>query len=234
MSKRELVALLPMKANSERVPSKNFRSLAGRPMFRWMLDALLCIEEISCVVINTDARERLSDLCLDPSERVVIRDRRQELCGDFTSMNLIIEDDIRAVPAQDYLMTHTTNPLVRLETFKEALSTYRRLKEEGIADSLFGVTRVQTRLYRPDGSPVNHNPEILIRTQDLEPWFEENSTMYLFSEQSFREAGNARIGKRPALWEVPKPEAVDIDTAEDWWIAEALLKHRRETEAINT
>ncbi len=225
------VALLPMKANSQRVKGKNFRSLHGKPLFRWILDALLAIDEIDEVVINTDARHILTENGLTEGGRVRIRDRKPELCGDTVSMNLILADDIAAVPAATYLMTHTTNPMLPAATIRTALAAYHAGVAAGTADSLFTVNRIQTRFYRADGSPVNHDPDNLIQTQDLEPWFEENSNLYIFSSASFA-ATNARIGRKPLLQEMDKMEAIDIDTPEDWVLAEAVAGLRsRETEA---
>lgn len=217
------VALLPMKANSERVKGKNFRPLAGKPLFKWILDALLECSEIDLVVINTDAREILAENGLSESERVVIRDRKPELVGDFTSMNLILEDDINAVKADRYIMTHTTNPLLQSNTISAALSEYTDAVDRGVGDSLFGVTKFQTRFYRADGSAINHDPDNLIRTQDLEPWYEENSCVYVFNAASFA-ATSARIGKKPILFEIPKLQAIDIDEKEDWFLANAVAK----------
>ena len=101
----KIVALLPMKLISERVPGKNFKYFCGKPLFRWMLDTLLELDEVSQVVINTDARSQLSEHGLEESERVLIRDRSPKLCGNEVSMNLILRDDIAAVPADLYLMT---------------------------------------------------------------------------------------------------------------------------------
>ena len=91
----KVVALMPMKANSERVRGKNFRDFGGKPLFRWMLDKLKSVSAIDAVVINTDAREILAQNGLIESERVIIRDRKTKICGDFVSMNVIIEDDIK-------------------------------------------------------------------------------------------------------------------------------------------
>ena len=55
----KIVALLPLKAHSERIPGKNFKPLAGKPLFRWILDTLLGIDAIDRVVINTDAQHEL-------------------------------------------------------------------------------------------------------------------------------------------------------------------------------
>jgi CMP-N-acetylneuraminic acid synthetase len=214
-----------MKANSQRVKGKNFRPLHGKPLFRWILDSLLAIEEIDEVVINTDARHILAENGLVESDRVRIRDRKPELCGDTVSMNLILADDIAAVPADTYLMTHTTNPMLSAATIRAALAQYQAGVAAGTADSLFTVNKIQTRFYRADGSAVNHDPDNLIQTQDLEPWFEENSNLYIFTADSFART-KARIGKKPLLHVMEKMEAVDIDTPEDWALAEAVAAIR--------
>lgn len=215
------VALLPMKANSQRVKGKNFRALQGKPLFKWILDSLLAIDEIDEVIINTDARAILNENGLVESDRVRIRDRKPELCGDEVSMNLILADDIAATGADTYLMTHTTNPMLKPSTIQTALNDYKAGVADGSADSLFTVNKIQTRFYRADGSPVNHDPDNLIQTQDLEPWYEENSNLYIFSGASFAST-NARIGAKPILHVMDQIEAVDIDTMEDWALAEAV------------
>lgn len=204
-----------MKASSERVKGKNFRDFNGKPLFRWILDTLLEVDEIDQVVINTDARDILADNNLTDSDRVLIRDRKPEICGDFVSMNKVLADDIAAVDADNYVMTHTTNPLLSAATIRGALQAFARARREGRADSLFTVDKVQTRFYRADCSAVNHDPNNLIRTQDLEPWFEENSNLYLFSRESFATT-LARIGRKPMMFEGPRFESIDIDDQEDW------------------
>ena len=223
-AKPKIVALLPMKANSERVRGKNFKPLNGQPLFRWILDSLLELSEIEQVVINTDARAILAEQGLVDTKRVLIRDRKPEICGDFVSMNKVLADDISNVSADVYLMTHTTNPLLRSTTISNALNEYLDAVNKGTADSLFSVNRWQTRFYRQDGSAVNHDPNNLIRTQDLEPWFEENSNLYIFTTDSFAKT-QARIGQQPIMFETPKLESIDIDDQVDWTLAEALAQY---------
>ena len=136
-------------------------------------------------------------------------------------MNLVLADDIENVAAETYLMTHTTNPLLSAATIRAALVAYEEAKTSGSHDSLFLVNKYQTRFYRADARPINHDPDNLIRTQDLEPWFEENSNLYIFNRESFAATG-ARIGRRPMLFETPRSESADIDDQEGWNIAERL------------
>lgn len=228
----KLVALLPMKAHSARVKSKNFREFAGKPLFRWILDTLLSVEDIDKVIINTDAREILSENGLESGDadgRVIIRDRKPEICGDLVSMNLVIADDIANVEAETYLMTHTTNPLLSAETIRSAIARYRQARDSGTADSLFTVNKIQTRFYRADMTPVNHDPDKLARTQDLEPWYEENSNLYLFDRDSFART-RARIGASPMMYETPPLESIDIDNADQWVMAEAVALYPKSRE----
>jgi CMP-N-acetylneuraminic acid synthetase len=216
-----------MKANSERVRGKNFREFCGKPLFRWMLDTLLEVNEIDQVIINTDARKILAENALTDSDRVIIRDRKPEICGDNVSMNLVLADDLANVEADVYLMTHTTNPMMSAETVHKALAAFREAQTAGTADSLFTVDKVQTRFYRADCSPVNHDPNNLIRTQDLEPWFEENSNLYIFTRSSFAKT-NARIGAAPMMYEAPFFESIDIDTPQDWDFAAVAARYLQE------
>jgi CMP-N-acetylneuraminic acid synthetase len=219
-----IVALLPMKANSERVKGKNFRDFCGKPLFRWVLDTLLELKEIDKVVINTDARHILADNGLIDSEKVIIRDRKTELCGDFVSMNKVLADDITNIDADVYLMTHVTNPFISSITVRQALAEFQTAYLTRQVDSLFTVNKIQTRFYREDCSAVNHDPNNLVRTQDLEPWYEENSNLYIFTKESFAKT-NARIGKYPMMYVMPKLESIDIDEPEDWELAEIAAQY---------
>jgi CMP-N-acetylneuraminic acid synthetase len=228
--KFNVAALLPMKAHSSRVPNKNFKSFHGKPLFMWMLDTLLSVDAIDVVVINTDARELLASHGVETSPRVLVRDRREEICGDDVSMNLVIADDIQSVKARTYLMTHTTNPLLGKTTLVNALDKFEWAVDNNSADSLFSVNRFQSRFYTEAGSAINHDPDNLIPTQNLPIWYEENSCLYVFTQSSF-ERTKARIGKRPYLFETPRPESVDIDTPEDWDFALAMGNYLRHNEA---
>ncbi|MER2554396.1 MAG: acylneuraminate cytidylyltransferase family protein [Thauera sp.] len=224
---QRIVALLPMKANSVRVKGKNFRDFCGKPLFRWILDTLLQVDEIDEIIINTDARHILAENGLVDTDRITIRDRKPEICGDHVSMNLVLADDVANVPADLYLMTHTTNPLMSADTVRKAIAAFLDAKAAGEADSLFTVDKVQTRFYRADCSPVNHDPDNLIPTQNLEPWFEENSNLYLFTADSFAKT-KARIGKQPMMYEGPYFESIDIDTPADWDFAVVAARFMQE------
>ena len=220
----KIVVLLPMKATSERVPNKNMKDFNGAPLYYAVMKSLLASKYVDKVVINTDSKVIAEDAKENFGDRVVIIDRPVEIQGGDVSMNIIIDYDLNQLDGEYFLQTHSTNPLLKPETIDKAIETYFENLDE--YDSVFGVTKVQTRFYDKDAKPINHNPEELLRTQDLEPLYEENSNFYIFSKDSFNNADKKRIGLKPKIFEVNKLEAVDIDEPEDFLLAELLYKNR--------
>ncbi len=218
--KRKIVALVPMKGHSERVKNKNMRDFNGKPLLWHILKNLRECSLISEVYVDTDS-DLIAATVRHYFSDVRIIKRPQELCGDFVSMNDIISYDIERIDADFFLQTHSTNPLLSVETVCGACEEF--MKKINEYDSLFSVNRLQTRLYDKDGRAINHDPKKLIRTQDLEPIYEENSNIYIFSKQSFKNSG-ARIGLRPMLFEMSPLEAMDIDEETDFILAEQLQK----------
>ena len=217
----KIVALLPMKDHSERVPNKNIRNFCGKPLYCRVLENLLASHYVAYVAINTDSRDIARD-ALEKFDRVRIIERPEEIRGDYVPMNEIIAYDLTQIESEHFLQTHSTNPLLSTETIDMAIEKYfGNLKT---FDSLFSVTRHQTRLFWKDGTPINHNPQELLRTQDLEPVHEENSNIYIFSKKSFTNNNNNRIGIKPKLYEMDKTEAIDIDEEADFTLAETLFR----------
>lgn len=218
----KIVALVPMKGNSERVPNKNLKDFNGRPLYHLIVKTLQNSKFISEIAINTDSDRIASDVEINfPSVKII--ERPVELQGDYVSMNKIIKHDMDMIEADFYLQTHSTNPLLKTSTIDAAIEKF--LVSNASFDSIFSVTKVQTRFYDKNGKAYNHNPEELIRTQDLEPLFEENSNFFLFSKKSFLEAGDKRIGQKAMMFEMDKMEALDIDEPQDFEIAMAIEKH---------
>ena len=222
----KLVALLPMKGNSERVPNKNLKDFHGSPLYHKVLETLIKSRFIDKVVINTDSSKIKKDAVENYGEIIKIIDRPLSIQGDFVSMNKIIDFDLHRLKNNlHFLQTHSTNPLLKTTTIDNAIEKYFEVIENNIFDSLFSVTRFQTRFYWETGEPVNHDPDELIRTQDLPVMYEENSNFYIFSKDSFYANGKKRIGKRPFLFEMDKIESVDIDEPEDFIIAKKLYTY---------
>lgn len=224
MSLEKIVALVPMRHTSVRVPGKNYRPIAGKPLYHHILDTLLSCPEISQVVVDTDSPVILEGLAKDfPGVTALLRP--EHLRADTIPTNEILMHDTAQVPADLYLQTHSTNPLLRAQTISAAV---RALKDVYPAyDSLFGVTRLQTRLWDELGRAINHNPAVLLRTQDLPPVYEENSCIYLFTRETLAQRRN-RLGERPLMFAIPAEEAWDIDEEIDFIVADVLLRARKE------
>ncbi len=220
--KEKIVALVPMRHHSSRVPGKNYRLLNGKPLFHHILTTLQDVPEISAILVDTDSPKILEGIS-EHFPEVIVLVRPEHLRADTTPTNEILIHDTSQVEADFFLQTHCTNPLLRAETISRSIRQLVAAFPE--YDSLFGVTRLQTRLWDQLGRPINHNPSILLRTQDLPPVYEENSCIYIFKRDALVERRN-RLGSRPMMFEIPAVEAWDIDEELDFKIADLLHQER--------
>jgi CMP-N-acetylneuraminic acid synthetase len=211
-----------MRHHSERVPGKNYRLLAGRPLFHHILSTLMACEMIQEIVVDTDSPTIIEGV-RENFPQVRVLERPHHLRGDHVPMNEVLIYDTSQIEADFYLQTHCTNPLLRPETVSRAIQTL--LNAYPTYDSLFSVTRLQSRLWDALGRAINHNPAVLLRTQDLPPVFEENSCIYLFTRQLLVARRN-RLGERPLLFEMDPIESWDIDEEHDFLIADLLMQIR--------
>ncbi|WP_200377257.1 cytidylyltransferase domain-containing protein [Thiocystis violacea] len=228
MNKAHLTALLPMRHHSQRVPGKNYRNFAGKPLYRHAVDALLGARGIVRVVIDTDSPVIRDDCRVNYDERVLLLERPEHLRVPDVPMNDILLNDIGQVDGEYFLQTHATNPLLRTATIEAAIARYFDCLAAGECDSLFSVTLRQVRIWGTGAKPLNHDPAVLMQTQDLVPFYEENSCLYLFSASILRQRKN-RIGAKPMMFEMDPLEAVDIDEETDFVLAEVLANQRMPT-----
>jgi N-acylneuraminate cytidylyltransferase len=214
-----VTALVLVKEHSERLPGKNVRAMCGYPLFYWMLRALHQARRVSEVVVDTDStviaaavREHF------PRTRIVMNTPR-------ANANEVIASDLPGMGGDHFLQAHPTSPLLRAETVDAAVAAYFAGLAAGDCDSMFSVTPHQSWFFTADASPLNSDTRTLMRSQDMPPIFESNSAFHIFSRASFARTGS-RVGGAVAMYPISKSEAVDIDTAEDFAIAEAIMQYR--------
>lgn len=220
MDKFKLVAIVPMRHSSERVPGKNYRDFAGKPLFHHVIQILLDCPLIDKVVIDTDSPIVIEQAQVSFPD-VLVLERPEHLRDGAIPMNDVLLNSINQVPSEFYLQTHSTNPLLTVETLTAGIKKFFDIQP--MYDSLFSVTRKHVRFWDSLARPINHNQNILLRTQDLPPIFEENSCFYVFTK-SILERKHNRIGDRPFLFEMPEIEAQDIDVEFNFIVAELLYK----------
>lgn len=218
-----VIAIVPIKHNSTRVPRKNFRKMVNKPLFHWVLQTLSNIKEISQIIVNTDSAEIKNELKIH-FPNITIYDRPEELHGDSVSTNDLLLDTIKSLDlkADLYLQTHVTNPLLKEDTIIKAINVFTENQEKEY-DSVFTVKTHHTRFYNSKGKELNHDRFNLIPTQDLEPIYEENSCVYIFTRKVLEEL-KSRIGNNPYLLPMGDIESTDIDWPDDFLLAEQLLK----------
>jgi N-acylneuraminate cytidylyltransferase len=211
-------AFIPLKGHSARVPGKNLREFAGRPLFHAIVATLQRAERVDAIYIDTDDAEIAAST--ETLDDVVVIKRRPDLIGDEVSVNLLIKAFLETHDCEHVVQTHATNPLLRAETVDAGIERY--FSDDSIS-SLLAVTRHQARFYRGDMTAINHDPSELLPTQHLAPLYMENSNFYIFSREGFFEH-DRRVTENTAMFEMDSLEAIDIDEEKDFEVAETLAR----------
>lgn len=212
----KIVAIVPMKLNNTRLPQKNTKSFTnGKSLCYYILHTLLKIDKIDEVYVYC-SNEKIKDYI---PQGVRFLKRSATLDTDTTSMNEVLAAFAKDVPADIYVMTHTTAPFISAESIEKGLDAVL----SGMNDSAFAAKKLQDFLWK-NGTPFNYSLDHIPRTQDLDPLYEETSGFYIYERYVIEDMGR-RIGQSPFIVEVNEIEAVDIDEKEDFEIADAIYNH---------
>lgn len=210
------IAVVPMKLNNSRLPQKNTKSFTnGKPLCHYILSTLLSVEEIDEIYVycsNPDIVNYIPD-------GVKYLKRSELLDQDSTKMNEVLLAFAKEIPADIYIMTHTTAPFITKESIQKGLKSVISRKY----DSSFAVRKLQDFIWK-DGKPFNYDLNNIPRTQDLPPLYEETSGFYIYKSEIIMEF-NRRIGNNPYIVEVGQIESIDIDELEDFIIADAIYNY---------
>lgn len=221
----KITAILPIKHTSTRVPGKNFRLMNDNPLFYYIIKTLLDSKHIENIVIDTNSPiifEEVPKLFSNYMNKIILYERPEHLCPGDTPTNELLLNVINDLNLDSdyYLQTHVTNPLLKTETIDKAIMEF--IKNENDYDCLFSVKTHYTRFYDKDGNDMNHNRFKLIPTQDLDPIYEENSCIYVFTKEILTKY-KARIGEKALLFPMSDFESQDIDWEEDFVLTEMLM-----------
>lgn len=213
-------AVIGMKQESQRVKNKNFKLLGHKPLFSWIIDSLLEVDEIGEVLLNIQGK-KLIDLIsakYSSQSRLKVFEREELLEGHEVPMTKIISNTILNAKYETIINTHSTNPFLSPTSISNALEIFKKNKIP-----IFSVNVFQSRFYDKNIKPINHNPKELLQTQDLDKIYEENSCLYIFNKDEFL-SKKTRIFENSKVFPLNKIESIDIDTNEDWQLAEMIAK----------
>ena len=215
-----VTVIIGIKEKSQRVPSKNFKKLDNKPLYSWLLDTLVSIDEIAEILISIEGHELLEKIKADykNSNRIRVFEREKNLIGHETPMTEIINSLVEFSKTDIILNTHVTNPFLSRTSIRSAIDLFNKEKKPA-----FSVNSHHSRFYDKDLNPINHNIIELKQTQDLDIMYEENSCLYIFDKREFL-SNKVRIFSNSIVYPLNKIEAIDIDTLEDWDLAEIIAK----------
>ena len=223
----KIAFFLPARKGSERVKNKNTRSFAGIEggLVENKIRQLLSTKHVDEIILSTNdevCMEVAQKFTLDSRLRIVARP--DNLCLSSTNLQDLICYVPTITDADHILWGHVTTPLAGANEYDKGIELYLSKLHEGY-DSLVGVTELMNFLLNREGKLINNTTNIpWPRTQDLEPLYEINHTMFLAKREVYIEQKN-RIGVNPMLHVMDEIHSFDIDWEDDFTIAEVMYKN---------
>jgi CMP-N-acetylneuraminic acid synthetase len=207
------VAFVLLKLNSERLPNKNVKAFDnGKPLITYILRTLKKVKTVDEIFVfcSQDSIQKYLPL------GVKYLCRSETLDSSSTKINEVIEDFVNKVDADIYILTHATAPFLSEKSILQGVDAVL----SGQYDSAFSVQKLQEFLWDTRGI-VNYNLTNIPRTQDLPLIYSETTGLYIFTKKLFKKYSR-RIGFNPYRVEVSKIGSIDINTHEDFFIANAV------------
>lgn len=214
---KKVIAFVPAKGTSSRVPSKNMKILGNKSLFLHILDTLLSCYTIDEVYLDTESDEVFK---LAEGRRHKCMRRDPKLATNKTDGNQLLLNEAAHVEADIYVQALPTAPFLSQQTIDEAIFSLLTSK---MNDSLFTVTKDKVYLWKKDGTSANYDPLHIPNSVDLEETITETMGLYVIRKDTLFER-KSRIGKSPILFDIPAIESTDIDTPEDFNFADAIFK----------
>ena len=208
---------IPVKANSERVPGKNLRLLNGMKLYQHILHHVQEAGVFDEIYVDTNSDE-VSAYARDIGVHII--DRLPALAESSANGNDLLLYHMSLFPQYDfYFQAFATAPFLQPESIRRC---FQKLTENNVYDSCFTATENHGFYWLAD-NPINYRPGILPRSQDMLPVIEETTGLYGICHTALSKY-HCRIGSKPYVHIVSKFEAVDINTQEDFRLAEHVGK----------
>ena len=217
--KHQVVAIVPIKLNNKRLPGKNLKYLGSNRLLNYILNELKGSECISRVIVCCSDTNIVKYL----PQGVEFIQRPISLDRDDTNFTEIFDFILNHIIADIYVYAHATAPFLKTDSINKCIEAVTC----EYFDSAFSAVKLQDFLWSTSYDPINFNPSKLPRSQDLPTYYRETSGVYVFKRHVF-EDHKTRIGLNPKAVEVSWVEAIDINTAEDFKLAELVMKKRVE------
>lgn len=215
---KRVVAYIPIKSESERLPNKNTRLFCGKPLYTYIIENAINSNSFNDIYIDTDSEEIKK---YARQHRLNVIDRPKFMTRNNVNGNDLLLYDFNYSLDGDYIFQlFVTSPLLKAETIKKCVDI---LKKSKVYDSIFTVTK-ESGWFWLDRNPINYRPNVLPRSQDAIPLLKESTGLYGITKKSLLKY-KCRIGAKPKLFEIDKYEGIDIDTKDDFVYAEYVYEN---------
>lgn len=215
----KIVAIIPIKNKSVRVPGKNFKKIGGKPLYKFTLEKLKKCN-FDEVYVDTDSDE-IKKYC--QINKINIINRLNFLSKNSANGNDLLLYHSTIIQADIYFQIFVTSPLLKVSSINNCIKQLKNNIKK--YDSILTIQKIYSWFWF-NKKPVNYNPRVLPRSQDAKPIILETTGLYGVTKNSLLKY-KSRIGKKPFFYEVSENENIDLDNEKDFNFLEFVLKNKK-------
>lgn len=228
MGKNGIIAVIPARGGSQRLPRKNVKNLAGKPLISWTIDAALNSRSLDSVVVSSDDEEILSEAAKYPVQVLKRPDHLATATATTfeTLLHCVDAPSFQSQTAQQILLLQPTSPLRTSEDIDRAIA----LKKESGASSVISVCECEhsplwSNVLNERGEMDDFLPAHILnkRSQDLPVYYRLNGAIYISDIDKFKEQGGFFM-KNSRAYVMPRDRSIDIDTEIDFKLCQLMLE----------
>ncbi len=214
------LSLIPLRGGSKSIPKKNIKTLAGKPLSAWTLEAAVGASVIDAVYVSTDSDE-IAEVVQGLGLEVQVIHRPAEFATDEASTESVMLHFMGEVGFDRLVTIQATSPLLTSQDLDRAIAQF----DEQQLDSMLSAVRTKRFFWNDDATPINYDPLRRPRRQDFNGTLMENGAFYI-TRRDILARHQCRLGGKIGVYEMDESMAVEIDEPEDWERVERLLLKR--------
>jgi CMP-N,N'-diacetyllegionaminic acid synthase len=227
ISGKKILAIIPARGGSKRIPRKNIKILAGKPLIAYTIEAALKSRYLDKVVVSTEDNEIA---VISKKYGAEIIKRPKKLAKDDTPTYPVLEQAVNYLKEKDnyvpdiIVTLQPTSPLRNFLHINKAIEKFLNDKY----DSSLSVFPLHVFLWEKKGNtaiPINHDIDKRMRTQDRSPEYKENGAIYITREDILMKKRKI-LSEKIGLYIMPEECSVDVDNKFDFWLVEKIIKYK--------
>jgi len=221
VNKPKIFCIIPARTGSKRIKNKNIVKIKGKELILYSLESAIKCKKIEKIFVSTNSKI-ITNICSkykDSRLKIISRSKKSET--DTASTEILLNEFLKKHNCDILILLQATNIFIKQKDLSDAIDKFIKDKY----DSMLSVVK-SDRFFWEDKKknfyPINYNPKKRPRSQNINNFYVENGSFYIFFTNKFKKE-KSRLFKKIGFYEMEKKAYFEIDNKEDLNIVKKII-----------